>query len=237
MLQHNCQSQLSSLQLQLKLTFSFISKFSPPPPHPALLGKSSRLKCRPVPGKPTFQLQSQLAQQSAPASWQLASSQQVASLSYFIPPLPPRPCQYSLSCASPKLPALSKCQLAVLSLAQLSPSLFDILLTVIITVFYDNIEERTCAGWSGGWVLHTTQVQVTMGIKTAVMAKENIADIVQSPTSILIKSCFVYIHLSILLKYVQLLRLRGACKKNYESLDICPNWVYPTYLVPQYGQK
>ena len=61
----------------------------------------------------------------------------------------------------------------MLSLAQLSPSLFDMLLTVIITVFYDNIEERTCAGWSGGWVLHTTQVQVTMGIKTAVMAKEN----------------------------------------------------------------
>ena len=102
----------------------------------------------------------------------------------------------------------------MLSLAQLSPSLFDMLLTVIITVFYDNIEERTCAGWSGGWVLHTTQVQVTMGIKTTVMAKENIADIVLSPTSILIKSCFVYIHLSILLKYVQLLRLRGACKKK-----------------------
>ena len=26
-------------------------------------------------------------------------------------------------------------------------------------------------------------------------------------------------------------------KKNYESSDICPNWVYPTYLVAQYGQK
>ena len=25
--------------------------------------------------------------------------------------------------------------------------------------------------------------------------------------------------------------LREACKKKYESLDICPNWVYPTYLV------
>ena len=26
-------------------------------------------------------------------------------------------------------------------------------------------------------------------------------------------------------------------KKNYESLDICPNWVYPTYLEAQFGQK
>ena len=23
----------------------------------------------------------------------------------------------------------------------------------------------------------------------------------------------------------------GSKKKNYESSDICPNWVYPTYLV------
>ena len=23
----------------------------------------------------------------------------------------------------------------------------------------------------------------------------------------------------------------GSPKKNYESLDTCPNWVYPTYLV------
>ena len=30
---------------------------------------------------------------------------------------------------------------------------------------------------------------------------------------------------------------RGSQKKNYEILDICPKQEYPTYLVPQYGQK
>ena len=26
--------------------------------------------------------------------------------------------------------------------------------------------------------------------------------------------------------------VREGSQKNYESLDICPNWVYPTYLEP-----
>ena len=30
---------------------------------------------------------------------------------------------------------------------------------------------------------------------------------------------------------------KGPKKKNYESSDICPNWVYPTYLVAKYGLK
>ena len=91
----------------------------------------------------------------------------------------------------------------MLSLAQLSPSLFDKLLTVIITVFYDNIEGRTCAGWSGGWVIHTTQVQVTMGIKTAGKHSRHSLVTYQHLNKIM----FCVYPLSILLKYVQLLRL------------------------------
>ena len=32
-------------------------------------------------------------------------------------------------------------------------------------------------------------------------------------------------------------KLGKGPKKNYESLDICPNWFHPTNLEAQYGQK
>ena len=31
--------------------------------------------------------------------------------------------------------------------------------------------------------------------------------------------------------------MRALKKTNYEILDIYQNWVYPTYLVAEYGQK